>query len=639
MSRSARSIRQLSAVLLLGLALAHCGSKDKSSPTAPVIPPDFALSASPASLSILAGGSDQASIAVSRSGDASAAVALVVSGTPAGVTATLSPAQVPAGSGSMLSVTVGASATPGTYTITVGGACGSASHQVTVSLEVRDPGGFTLAASPTALAMRVGASATTAISIARTAPFAGAVALSVSGAPAGVTAVFDQATIGAGGTGAVLTVSAAQTATPGTYGLTVRGTGTGVSERTVALSLTVSPQPTYNLQLQFCDTARVPIWFAAQDGTAAWAQVIGDHGTFRFNITSGKGAIAFVYGGYGSGGAGYSVTIVYASQAEFTEVANVACLVSSPRKRLTGTVAGITAADFVAIGLGAGYADIYPGQGTSFTMPDAGTGVRDLIAAATRTGGAQQPDRVIIRRGTNYPAGSAIPVLDFASPEAFAAPLANTVAVTGYISADQLFFSEYYVTASSAGALPLLHFPGYTSARYLSIPPADTATGDVYNVRVDEIREEVSASRAVATSFNRLTDLSLSLGGQIPAPTTFTLATTPNYQVRVFQTLPMDYNKLFVGSFAQPDRQGELYVSTGWTGGGNIIDVSTPNLATLPGWQSTWGPRPGIVGRMTASAYGWTGPLTLAGPLFQADAIILPGVTVRTSSTWRNAAP
>ncbi|HEY0783180.1 MAG TPA: protease pro-enzyme activation domain-containing protein [Thermoanaerobaculia bacterium] len=111
--------------------------------TAPT--PDFALSASPTSVSIAQGGSGSSTITSTVSGGFNSAVSLSASGQPTGVTVTFSSSTLAApGSGSStMSITVGSAVTAGSYTITVTGTGGGKTHTTTVGLTVTSSGGGT----------------------------------------------------------------------------------------------------------------------------------------------------------------------------------------------------------------------------------------------------------------------------------------------------------------------------------------------------------------------------------------------------------------------------------------------------------------------------------------------------------------
>ena len=105
--------------------------------------PDFTLDASPSTLLIVVGSSDTSTITVTSLNGFSDPVDLMVSGQPANVIATLTPAQVtPPADGSAtstLTVTVDSSATPGPYTLTITGTSGLFIHSIDVGLEITAP--------------------------------------------------------------------------------------------------------------------------------------------------------------------------------------------------------------------------------------------------------------------------------------------------------------------------------------------------------------------------------------------------------------------------------------------------------------------------------------------------------------------
>ncbi|SEO31399.1 glycosyl hydrolase family 18 protein [Actinacidiphila rubida] len=97
---------------------------------------DFSLSLTPSSASVAAGSSATSSIKTAVAAGSAQSVALSVSGAPAGVTASVSPASVTAGGSATLSVSTTAAAASGTYALTVTGTEGSAVHTATYTLTV-----------------------------------------------------------------------------------------------------------------------------------------------------------------------------------------------------------------------------------------------------------------------------------------------------------------------------------------------------------------------------------------------------------------------------------------------------------------------------------------------------------------------
>ena len=97
-------------------------------------PPDFSLSASPASVSLAQGGNASTVINIPAAGGFTGSVSLSASRLPSGVTAAFSPAT--ATGTSTLTFTASATAPTGTVTVTITGVSGSLSHSATVTLTV-----------------------------------------------------------------------------------------------------------------------------------------------------------------------------------------------------------------------------------------------------------------------------------------------------------------------------------------------------------------------------------------------------------------------------------------------------------------------------------------------------------------------
>jgi hypothetical protein len=74
--------------------------------------------------------------------------------------------------------------------------------------------------------------------------FAADVALSLEGAPAGVTGAVSNTLTSEGSASATVTISVSEDAAPGSHGLTVRARGTGAADATAAFVLTVTVNAT-----------------------------------------------------------------------------------------------------------------------------------------------------------------------------------------------------------------------------------------------------------------------------------------------------------------------------------------------------------------------------------------------------------
>jgi CBS domain-containing protein len=209
------------------------GQEPPSSPVA-----NYSLSATPAALTVTQGASVTDAVSILRTNGFTGAVALSVSGLPAGVTASIVPATT-TGAAATLTLTAATTATLGTSVVTINGTGTPGARTATLSLTVSPPtvADFSLTATPATLSLVRGATGTTAISIARTGGFAEAVTLSAAGLPAGVTATFSPNP--ATGNSSTLTLAASATATLGAASVTINGTST-TATRTRSLGLTVS---------------------------------------------------------------------------------------------------------------------------------------------------------------------------------------------------------------------------------------------------------------------------------------------------------------------------------------------------------------------------------------------------------------
>jgi hypothetical protein len=200
-------------------------------------PPDFALSANPASVSATQGNSTTTMITVTPQNGFNGAVDLSVSGLPSGATGSFNPN--PTSTTSALTLSTSATTPAGTYVISVTGTSGALTRSISVTFVVNPAvqPSFSISAAPAAQTIRRGRSGTYTVTIARTGGFTGAVALSVSGQGSGVTTSFNPASVT--GTSSTLTVSVARTATRSTRTLTITGSSEGQPSKSTTVSLTI----------------------------------------------------------------------------------------------------------------------------------------------------------------------------------------------------------------------------------------------------------------------------------------------------------------------------------------------------------------------------------------------------------------
>ncbi|PYX87071.1 MAG: hypothetical protein DMG67_20005, partial [Acidobacteria bacterium] len=109
----------------------------------PAAAPNFTVSASPTSVSVVQVSSGTSTISTTISGGFNSAVSLAASGLPSGVTASFSPASIAAPGNGISTVTLSASgtATTGVANVTVTASGGGVTHTTTISLTVTASGG------------------------------------------------------------------------------------------------------------------------------------------------------------------------------------------------------------------------------------------------------------------------------------------------------------------------------------------------------------------------------------------------------------------------------------------------------------------------------------------------------------------
>jgi uncharacterized membrane protein len=212
---------------------------------------NFVLAQSAASGTVVVGKTATFTIAVTESGATKNAVALTAK-TPAGVTASISPASILPGTAATVTLTVGSTATAGAQSITVTGSNSSGTQTLTFGLTVTVPvpPTLTLTAASASASAAQGNTVTDRFTLTGNATFTGSVSLSVSGLPTGVTAAWSSSpvTLAAESGTSTLTLTAASTATVASATITVTANGDGVTA-TKQITLQVTQPPGLQLAL------------------------------------------------------------------------------------------------------------------------------------------------------------------------------------------------------------------------------------------------------------------------------------------------------------------------------------------------------------------------------------------------------
>lgn len=212
-------------------------------------PPDFKLSASPASASVVAGSAVSSSITLTSLNGFNTATALTCASSNPAVACSLVPASVapPAGgtASSTLNVATQGATPAGSYSVTVSGASGGLLRQTLFALTVQSPPDFKLTASPASVTVTAGNAGTASISLASLNGFNAATGLTCAASNPGVTCALSPASVTppAGGTVSSTLTLTTQASTPaGSYSVTVSGTsGILLRQATVALIVQAAP--------------------------------------------------------------------------------------------------------------------------------------------------------------------------------------------------------------------------------------------------------------------------------------------------------------------------------------------------------------------------------------------------------------
>ncbi len=209
--------------------------------------PNFAISASPSSLTVAQGNQGTSTIATTISGGFNSSITLSASGVPSGTTVSFNPKTIPApGAGSStMTITVGASTAVGTYPIKVTGNGGGIKQTTTVTLTVtaQQQPNFTLSASPASLTIPQGNGGASTITATISGGFNSSIALSASGMPSGTTVGFNPNPIPAPGSGnSTMTITVGGSTPTGTYPITVTGNGGGIQQNTTVMLTVITQQ-------------------------------------------------------------------------------------------------------------------------------------------------------------------------------------------------------------------------------------------------------------------------------------------------------------------------------------------------------------------------------------------------------------
>jgi hypothetical protein len=203
--------------------------------------PDFTISASPSSQTVVRGNGTSYTVTVTAQNGFADTVNLSASGFGGGAGGTFTPTSITGSGSSTLSVTTTPTAATGSFPITITGTSGALTHATSTTLVVTPPPDFAISASPASQTVNQGNSTTYTVTVTGQNGFAGAVSLGATGFGSGASGSFAPATITGSGS-STLTVTTTSTATTGSFSVTITGTS-GSLTHTATVTLVVNTKP------------------------------------------------------------------------------------------------------------------------------------------------------------------------------------------------------------------------------------------------------------------------------------------------------------------------------------------------------------------------------------------------------------
>ena len=548
------------------------------------------------------------------------AVTLTAENLPSGLTAAFAGNPV-SGNSSMLTLTAGAGVTPNTYTITIRGtgpaalrapgdtASLDATATLSVTITATPTGSFALGITPTGgVTLQQGSSNNSkTVTITRT-NYTANVSLSAENLPTGLTAAFAGNPVS--GNSSVLTLTAGASTAPGTYTITIRGTGPAALrapgsapglDATVTLTVTVSapaPGGPFNVTVSFvgCTTEK-PTHFFVQDGSGAWTRVVGTGDVYSFTLTQPKAGILYGHSIWPAG-----LELSYWASSELAAVNPFrfcqAPVSTPPTRSLTGTLSGKAPDEWVYLSFG--NSSTSAGNG-SFSISNTLEGTHDFVAHLSAiTPGAVNylwgpNDRVILIRD-RVGDGSSVGTINLSTG---ATVVPGTLTVADLAAGENIYPKMYYRTGASCD-----------QAQFIS--PYEVQTGapvSMYGVpanlqRASDFHELEIVSRATNgwarsrwESFHTMANRSVTLGQLSLATVTKVPATY--LRMRAAFNLPagynagvlFDYTDMPDGPFGDPGTGfTKISASFAYLGGPGDYVLEIPDMTGVAGWSDALSP-------------------------------------------------
>lgn len=572
--------RALWALALVAAAGAGCDSSTASED------PEIAIALSSNSATVAQGDSTPLTVTIGRT-NFKDPVTLTALGLPAGVTAKFTPTVVPNGiitSEIWLSATGSSIPVTATVTIRATGA-GITDQTATLELTVLVRGSYTLSALRPSVTVAQEGAGSTSILINRVDLYAGEVSLTVSGAPAGVSATLTPTPTT--GNSSTLVLSAAAGAATGTYPLTITSDSPGLSQQSTQVSVVViAPPSTTSISVPACSGFLTSTWAAFQNEGYGWKQVTVSGNSFTFAATEKLGFAHVVTVENQS-----HLDVYYLTRAELSNFSDRDC---AGTKSLNGSVAGLASGQSAFVGMGNSLAVSQASTSLGFTLSELATSPLDLVASrGFITSNRQQytPDKVIVRRGVDLPSGSTIPALDFNS-DGFA-PATSNLTVTGALTGENIYVLSRVGTATSTHGVLQVTLPTTGSLTLYTVPAAELATSDLHELYVDAFGFGGYPGHGLLSYFAATSDRTELLGPALSTATVTSLTTTPHVRLRGQLPSQSEYASGTRFIFRQQTISATrfIYVTTTAAyldGTPATWDVAIPHFGAVEGLNSNW---------------------------------------------------
>ena len=367
------------------------------------------------------------------------------------------------------------------------------------------------------------------------------------------------------------------------------------------------PPPPISVTVAYCIQ---PAWVAFQDGDGAWTRaqpvLSGSNTTFRSEFSAGRGAITTL------SRVGDNMTVLsvlYGTPAELVTAGdtNPRDCGPAPAKTLLGTVAQLDTNEtaFVSASFNS---RVRVSVDRTFELKGLASGPRDLLATrTTRTDGSDVITRLMLRRGVDVPDSSTLPVLDFASAEAFAPAVAN-VSLDG-LGAESAASGTRLLTDRDELTVSLMIGPTTAVTRpYVALPESQLLAGDLQILSASVSAATTGSARSATLYFRTPTGRTLTLGAPLIPPVFSTVASAPALRLRAHFVPQSEYDRSAVVVYQQGTTtfvaisMTAAYAALTETG----YDLVVPDLAGAVGFDSAWSLHPGATLLWSAGRIGGT---------------------------------